>query len=83
MKRDIKIVGIRPYEVTYNDRTFVGTKYYYIFKEDNTNGNACDSFKIPYNKYSDFPIIDIGSEWKIYLERSQNGVRLDDMVPLE
>lgn len=82
MKRECKIIGIKPYETKFNDNVFVGTKYYYIYKEDNCNGNACDSFKIPYNRSSEFPNISIGNEYKIYLERTQNGVRLDDMVQI-
>lgn len=82
MKRQIKIIGVRPYQTTFNGNTYVGTKYYYVFNEPDTEGNGCDSFKIPFARVNDFPRVKLGDEFTAYIERSQHGARLDDLVPL-
>lgn len=82
MKREIKIIGIKPYDYSFNGNNFVGTKYYYIYKDDGCDGNGCDSFKIPFNRYNDFPRINLGDEFKAYLERTPNGIRCDDLVSI-
>ena len=44
MKREI--VGVEPYNTTWNGNTFVGTKYHYVYKKDGCDGVAVSSFKI-------------------------------------
>lgn len=83
MKRQIKVIGVRQYANEFNGNTYTGTRVYYVFNEDNCDGHACDSFKIPSNRASNFPFPHVGDEYTVYLERGQNGVRLDDMVALQ
>ena len=80
MKREIKIIGIQPYETKINDNVYVGTRYHYIYKEDYIEGNGCGSFKVPYRRYNEFPNIHVGDEYKYYFERTDNGERPDDLV---
>lgn len=83
MKREIKIVGIEPYNTTFNGNNFVGTKYHYVYKKDGADGVAVSTFKIPFNRVNDFPRIALDDEWIAYIERTQNGERCDDLVPIK